>query len=114
MELLGNIVFALNGLWFFAASVQSSIAQGNTVKILVRREARENPLVPTIGASVAFLGGMKLAVAALCFYLATGPEAFAGPDQQMVLFLFLVAVNFSQFYFKLPILWRGGRVGVAY
>jgi hypothetical protein len=77
---------------------------------LVRRDARDNPLVPTIKAAVAFLGGMNLAVALFCFYLATGPTEFASAKAQMILFAFLAAVNFSQFYFNLPILLRGQQI----
>jgi hypothetical protein len=109
-----EIVFLLNGLWFSAAFVQFSIAQSNTVKILVPREARDNALVPTIKASVAFLGGMNFALAALALYLATGPELFAEPGEQTVLLLFFGLANFSQFVFNLPILAKGGRVGLAY
>jgi hypothetical protein len=105
-----EIAFLLNGIWFTAAFAQFSIAQGNTAKILVRREARDNPLLPTIKAAVAFLGGLNLAVALLCFYLATGPAEFASAKAQMILFAFLAAVNFSQFYFNLPILLRGQRI----
>jgi hypothetical protein len=111
---LTQIVFAVNALWFTAAFVQFSIAQSNTVKILVPREARDNPLVPTLSAGVAFLGGMNLAVAAFAWYLATGPAAFANPAAQSVLLVFLGLVNFSQFYFNLPILLNGERRGVAY
>jgi hypothetical protein len=111
---IAQFVFALNALWFTAAFVQFSVAQSNTAKILVPREARDNPLVPTIKASVAFLGGMNLAVALFCLYLATAPSEFSSGKAQAVLFAFLSAVNFSQFYFNLPILKRGGRVGVAW
>jgi hypothetical protein len=109
-----GIIFLLNGLWFSAAFVQFSIAQRNTIKILVPREARDNPLVPTLKASVAFLGGMNFALAALALYLATGPELFAEPSEQTVLLLFFALANFSQFAFNLPVLASGGRVGVAY
>jgi hypothetical protein len=109
-----EIVFLLNGLWFSAAFVQFSIAQSNTAKILVPREARDNALVPTIKASVAFLGGMNFALAALALYLATGPVLFAEAGEQTVLLLFFALANFSQFVFNLPILAKGGRVGLAY
>jgi hypothetical protein len=109
-----EIVFLLNGLWFSAAFVQFSIAQSNTAKILVPREARDNALVPTIKASVAFLGGMNFALAALALYLATGPDLFAEAGEQTVLLLFFALANFSQFVFNLPILAKGGRVGLAY
>ena len=109
-----DAIFLLNGLWFSAAFVQFSIAQGNTAKILVPREARDNALVPTIKASVAFLGGMNFALAALALYLATGPKLFAEPSEQRVLLFFFALANFSQFAFNLPVLAKGGRTGVAY
>lgn len=90
-----HLLFLLNGLWFTAAFVQFSIAQTNTVKILVPREARDNVLVPTIKASVSFLGGMNLALALFAFYLATGPAAFAGTEQQIVLFSFFCSRQFQ-------------------
>ncbi len=110
---LAQIVFLLNGLWFFAAFIQFSVAQNNTLKILVPREARDNELVPTIKASVAFLGGMNLSLALFALYLATGPETFAPVEIQRILFLFLAAANFSQFWYNVPILLGGGRKGVA-
>lgn len=109
-----QILFLLNGLWFAAAFVQFSVAQGNTAKILVPREARDNVLVPTIKASVSFLGGMNLALALFAFYLATGPAAFAATEQSVVLLAFLAAANFSQFWFNVPVALRGGRIGQAY
>ena len=107
-----QIVFLLNGMWLLAAFAQFSIAQSNTIKILVPYEKRDNPLVPTLKASVAFLGGMNLAIALLCFYLATDPEEFANAKAQTVLFAFLAAVNFSQFYFNLPVLLNKRKTGV--
>ena len=109
-----QILFLLNGLWFFAAFVQFSVAQTNTAKILVPREARDNVLVPTLKASVAFLGGMNLALALLAFYLATAPAAFAAKEQQIVLFACFAAANFSQFWFNVPVALRGGQIGQAY
>jgi hypothetical protein len=110
----GQVLSLLNALWFTAAFVQFSIAQTNTVKILVPREARDNALVPTIKASVSFLGGMNLALALFAFYLAAGPAAFAATEQQVVLFAFFAAANFSQFWFNVPVALRGGRIGQAY
>ncbi len=109
-----EILFLLNGLWFLAAFVQFSIAQTNTAKILIPREARDNVLVPTLKASVAFLGGMNLALAFFALYLATAPAAFAATEQQVILFAFFAAANFSQFWFNVPVALRGGRIGQAY
>lgn len=110
---LSQLVFFLNGLWFTAAFVQFSLAQTNTAKILVPRHLRDNPLVPTVKASVAFLGGMNLSLAALALFLAAGPQLFQEPAEQAALFAFLAAANFSQFYFNIPILMRGLRTGDA-
>jgi hypothetical protein len=109
-----QFIFLLNGLWFTAAFVQFSIAQGNTVKILVPREARDNLLVPTVSAGVSFLGGMNAALAVFALYLATGPAHFRDPMEQCILLIFFALANFSQFFFNLPILLRGGRIGIAY
>src|SRR5215217_3797598 len=53
-----DLVLLLNALWFGGAFIQFSIAQGNTLKILVPREERGNPIAPTLSASVAFLGAV--------------------------------------------------------
>lgn len=110
-----DLVLLLNALWFGGAFIQFSIAQGNTLKILVPREERGNPIAPTLSASVAFLGGMNLPIGLLSVYLLLfRPSFFQAPDAQLALFLFFSACHFSQFAYNLPILLRGGRVGVAY
>ena len=110
-----DFVLLLNALWFTAAFIQFSIAQGNTFKILVPREARENPIAPTLSASVAFLGGINLPIGLLSLYLlALRPAFFGTLDAQLALLLFFAACHFSQFAYNLPVLMRGGRVGVAY
>lgn len=110
-----DFILFLNTLWFVAAFIQFSLAQGNTLKILVPREERGNPIAPTLSASVAFLGGMNLPIGLLSLYLlAARPAFFGANDAQLALFLFFSACHFSQFVYNLPILMRGGRVGVAY
>ena len=42
------------------------------------------------------------------------PPFFAAYDAQLALLLFFAACHFSQFAYNLPVLMRGGRVGVAY
>jgi hypothetical protein len=109
-----DFVLILNALWFGAAFVQFSIAQRNTLKILVPREERGNPIAPTLSASVAFLGGMNLPIGLLSLYLLTRPSFFQSIDAQLTLFLFFSACHFSQFIYNVPVLMRGGRLGVAY
>ena len=110
-----DFVLLLNALWFGAAFVQFSVAQGNTLKILVPREERGNPIAPTLQASVAFLGGINLPIGLLSLYLlAVRPSFFATVEAHLALFLFFAACHFSQFAYNLPVLLRGGRVGVAY
>ena len=110
-----DFVLLFNALWFGAAFFQFSIAQGNTLKILVPREARGNPIAPTLSASVAFLGGINLPIGVLSLYLlAFRPAFFGALDAQLALLLFFAACHFSQFAYNLPVLMRGGRVGVAY
>jgi hypothetical protein len=110
-----DFVLLLNALWFGAAFIQFSIAQGNTLKILVPREERGNPIAPTLSASVAFLGAINLPIGLLSLYLlAFRPPFFGVYDAQLALFLFFAACHFSQFACNLPVLMRGGRVGVAY
>jgi hypothetical protein len=110
-----DLVLLLNALWFGGAFIQFSIAQGNTLKILVPRDQRANPIAPTLSASVAFLGGMNLPIGLLSVYLLSfRPPFFQTHDGQLALFLFFSACHFSQFAYNLPILMRGGRVGAAY
>jgi hypothetical protein len=109
-----TLILIANGLWFCAAFVQFSLAQANTVKILVPREERANPIVPTLGASVAFLGGMNLPIGVLSFYLISRPDWFAAPGAAVALYLFFAGCHLSQTAFNIPVLLRGGRVGVAY
>ena len=112
---LADFILLLNALWFGGAFIQFSIAQGNTLKILVPREERGNPIAPTLKASVAFLGGMNLPIGLLSLYLlAVRPAFFGALEAQLALFLFFAACHFSQFIYNVPILLRGGRVGVAY
>jgi len=59
---LSDFVLLLNTLWFGGAFIQFSVAQGNTLKILVPREERGNPIAPTLSASVAFLGAINLPI----------------------------------------------------
>lgn len=115
MRLVPDIVLLLNVLWFGGAFVQFSIAQTNTLKILVPREERKNPIAPTLSASVAFLGGMNLPIGLLSLYLLVArPAFFHTVEAQLALFLFFAACHFSQFVYNVPVLMRGGRVGVAY
>ena len=109
-----DFVLILNTLWFSAAFVQFSVAQSNTLKILVPREERGNPIAPTLSASVAFLGGINLPIGLLSLDLLARPSFFGADDAQLALFLFFAACHFSQFAYNLPVLIRGGRVGVAY
>ena len=112
---LADFILLLNALWFGGAFIQFSIAQGNTLKILVPREERGNPIAPTLKASVAFLGGMNLPIGLLSLYLlAVRPAFFGALEAQLALFLFFAACHFSQFAYNLPVLMRGGRIGVAY
>jgi hypothetical protein len=114
MRLL-DFILLFNALWFGAAFIQFSVAQGNTLKILVPREERGNAIAPTLSASVAFLGAINLPIGLLSLYLlAFRPAFFAATDAQLALLLFFAACHFSQFAYNLPILMRGGRVGVAY
>ena len=114
MRLL-DFVLLFNALWFTGAFIQFSLAQGNTLKILVPREERGNPIAPTLSASVAFLGAINLPIGLLSFYLlAARPTFFQAIEAQVALFLFFAACHLSQFAYNLPVLVRGGRVGVAY
>ena len=109
-----DFILLFNTLWFGGAFIQFSIAQGNTLKILVPREERGNPIAPTLSASVAFLGAINLPIGLLSLYLLARPPFFGTFDAQLALFLFFAACHFSQFAYNLPVLMRGGRIGVAY
>lgn len=109
-----TLILLANALWFCAAFVQFSLAQASTLKILVPREERSNPIAPTLAASVAFLGGMNLPIGLLSAYLLTRPDWFGLPHAATALFLFFAGCHLSQTAFNVPVLLRGGRVGVAY
>jgi hypothetical protein len=110
-----EIVLLLNALWFVAAFVQFSIAQKNTLKILLPYTQRDNVIAPTLAAAVAFLGGMNLPIGLLsAWLLITSPEWMSVGDAAPTLFLFFAACHFSQFIYNVPILLRGGRVGEAW
>src|SRR5262245_51243257 len=103
MRFLGDLVLLLNALWFGGAFIQFSIAQGNTLKILVPREQRANPIAPTLSASVAFLGGINLPISLLSLYLlAVRPAFFQAIEAQLALFLLFSACHFSSFAYNLP------------
>ncbi len=112
---LADIILLLNTLWFVGAFIQFSIAQTNTLKILLPREERSNPIAPTLAASVAFLGGMNLPIGLLSLFLLVARPSFFQPiEAQLALFIFFAACHLSQFAYNVPVLMRGGRVGVAY
>jgi len=112
---LSDFVLLLNALWFVGAFIQFSVAQRNTLKILLPREEHGNPIAPTLAASIAFLGGINLPIGLLSFYLLVARPFFFQPvEAQLALFLFFAGCHFSQFAYNLPVLMRGGRVGVAY
>src|SRR3954471_8759534 len=58
---------------------------------------------------------INLPIGLLSFYLlAARPAFFQALEAQVALFVFFAACHFSQFAYNLPVLLRGGRVGVAY
>lgn len=63
---------------------------------------------------MAFLDGMNGSIAVFCVFLAARLDLFADPAERVALLLFLALANFSQFFFNVPVLVRGGRTGVAY
>src|SRR2546428_14049531 len=100
-----DFVLLLNTLWFGAAFIQFSIAQGNTLKILVPREERGNPIAPTLSASVAFLGGINLPIGLLSLYLLLfRPPFFQADDAPRALFPFFAACPFRQFCYNPSVL----------
>jgi len=84
-------------LWFGAAFIQFSIAQGNTLKILgAAGGARKSNRSDLVG-HVAFLGGINLPIGLLSFYLlAARPAFFQAIEAQVALLLFFAACHFSQ------------------
>src|SRR5437879_9809773 len=97
-----DFVLLLNTLWFGGAFIQFSIAQNNTLKILVPREERGNPIAPTLSASVAFLGGINLPIGLLSLYLLVFRRPFFQPlDGQFGLFLFFAGFHSGRFAFNL-------------
>src|SRR6185295_19216677 len=61
------------------------------------------------------LGAINLPIGLQSFYLlAARPAFFQAIEAQVAMLLFFAACHFSQFAYNLPVLLRGGRVGVAY
>jgi len=74
----------------------------------------------TISTTLTMIGGLSILAATAGVSIgrdaagAIDPVFFQPVEAQLVLFLFFAACHFSQFAYNLPVLLRGGRVGVAY
>jgi hypothetical protein len=112
IDVFFSAVLALNVLWFGAGFHYFSIQQVAAAKVLVPKTSRASPLFLTVAASVRFLGGMNLALAALCLLMLVTP-LFGTADQRSALLLVLAIAHGSQVYFNIPIVCGGGRQGEA-
>lgn len=107
-------VLLVNALWFLAGFVQFTLKERSTVRMLVARPQRDDALVPTLAASVRFLGGMNLALAVLATICALSRSLFAGPADRAVLFAFFALVHATQFGCNVPVLRARRRAPNAY
>jgi hypothetical protein len=109
-----DFVLLLNALWFGGAFIQFSIAQGNTLKILVPREERGNPIAPTLSASVAFLGAINLPIGLLSLYLLAFRPPFSSVRRAACVIPVLCRVSLQPVRLQPsgPDAWRTGRGGV--
>jgi hypothetical protein len=98
---------SLNTLWFGGAFIQFSVAQGNTLKILLPREERSNPIAHDPGGQRGVPGRDESADRAFVVLLSGRSSGLLPADEaQLALFLFFAACHFSQFAYNLPVLMR--------
>ncbi|HEU4538306.1 MAG TPA: hypothetical protein VFS00_29500 [Polyangiaceae bacterium] len=107
------IINSLNVLWFGAAFWYFALAPGRAAKILVPRSQRDTPLYRTLVASIRFLGGMNLALAALALTLVLPTAVFAGARQHAVFASIFALAHATQLAGNVPVLLGGGRQGDA-
>lgn len=111
MSPIVNALNALNALWFGAAFGYFAMTPERAARLLAPRSQRATPLYRTLVASLRFLGGMNLALAAFALALAlpAGVGARAGALSAAVFAL----AHASQFACNVPVLLGGGRQGDA-
>jgi hypothetical protein len=108
-----SVVNVLNALWFGAAFGYFALTPGRAAKLLAPRSQRATPLYRTLVASLRFLGGMNLALAALALALALPAGAPAGARPGALCAAVFALAHASQFACNVPILLGGGRRGDA-
>ncbi len=101
-----TIIFALNALWFGVAFKFFSISPKRAARLLVPTKLdplHPPPLLPTLVASLRFLGGMNLALAIFAILLLLNQADFPH-YRQVALFAVVFAVaHASQFAYNVPI-----------
>jgi hypothetical protein len=101
-----TIIFALNAIWFGAAFKFFSINPQRAARLLVPAKVdalNPPPLLPTLTASLRFLGGMNLALAVFAILLLLNQADFPH-HRQVALFAAVFAVaHASQFAYNVPI-----------
>ncbi len=100
------LVFALNALWFGAAFKFFSISPQRAAALLVPQKADENvltPMLPTLAASLRFLGGMNFALAAFAILLLYNQALFSHPKQVALFAVVFAIAHASQFIYNVPI-----------
>ena len=94
-------------------SCSSASRKANTLKILVPREERGNPIAPTLSASVAFLGAIDLPIGLLSLYLLGRPHLFGARRAACVIpDLCRVSLQSVRQQPSGLVAWRKGRGGV--
>ena len=100
------LVFALNALWFGAAFKFFSINPQRAAALLVPQNADLNiptPMLPTLAASLRFLGGMNFALAAFAILLLCNQALFPHSKQVALFALVFAIAHASQFICNVPI-----------
>jgi hypothetical protein len=98
------IVLVLDAAWFGLAFWFFALVPTRAAAILVPRSARASSMFRTLAASVRFLGGMNLALAAFAVSILLARQLFPDP-RQIVLFLAVFSfAHATQFLFNLPVL----------
>ena len=100
-----TIIFVLNALWFGAAFNFFSISPHHAARLLVpgQLDAPSKVLLPTLAASLRFLGGMNLALSVFALLLLFNQALFPHPKQVALFGVVFAIAHASQFIYNVPI-----------
>jgi hypothetical protein len=112
MVTAGQVVLVLNAFWFAAGFWYFALTPRAAAALIIPRAERQSPLFATQAASLRFLGGMNLALAAFAVLLLLNGQLFSVPAQQALFAAVFALAHGSQFASNIPVLLRR-RAGAA-